>query len=376
MRLSLPPPTLHIYRHLLREASYLPPICRPFIVGRIRSRFDKHRNDDPHTPDTKRRIHRARHDVRYLWAANNGLLTNMRRILLLVFGRTGKRRSELIHDFVRKEPPSDSEELERALAREREARTYKARDGTRKERAPDWLDKWDTDKIRTFATSQGRTDQAASPRPQIKAKQVDPVQRLPETNIWGRPLAASLARSKLRTEYKALVNRILPPVAKSEWDLLRALAKGEADRGLWEMPPRRPRAVLPDGDHGDGGNDKEWDWQAYATEPVRSIERGRSRSQRARTGEEVDGPYKQGTPKGLHRYTPRLWRRLFAKIWEMTPVIEEKPGQSGKPHIVWGQTAKDAPVAAAAHAVFFEGAPDIGTTSGKKRSRKNNAKES
>ncbi|ROV93183.1 hypothetical protein VMCG_08703 [Cytospora schulzeri] len=370
MRLSSPPSTLHVYRHLLREASYLPPICRPYIVEQIRNRFDKHRYDDSHSPDTKHRIRRARHDVRFLWAANNGLLSNMQRILLLVFGRTGKRRSELIHDLVRREPPSDSDELERALTREREARTYKARDGTYKERAPDWLDKWDMDNIQTFASSQGRTNQVASPRPQIKSKQIDPAKRLPEADIWGRPLAASLARSKLRKEYKALVNRVLPPVVKSEWDTLRALAMGEADSGLWKMPPRRPQARLPGDDSGDGEKTKEWDWQAYATEPVRSIERGRSRSQRARTGEEVDGPYEQGNPRGLHRYTPRLWRRLFARIWETTPVIEERPGKNGKADIVWGQTSKDAPVATAAHAVFFEGVPDVSRTSGKRRSKK------
>lgn len=366
MRLS-PSPTLHVYRHLLREASYLPPICRPYIVDQIRSRFDKHKYDSPRTADTKHRIRRARHDLRFLWAANNGLLNNMKRILLLVFGRTGKRRSELIHDLVRREPPSSSDELERALTRELEARRYKARDGTEKERAPDWLDKWDTNKVQAFASSQGHTNQTASPRPEIKAKQVDPATRLPEADLWGRPLAASLARSKLRKEYKALANRVLPPVVKTEWDTLRALTMGEADRGLWEMPPRRPQAIQPDSNLGNEETAKAWDWQAYATEPVRSIERGRSRSQRARTGEEVDGVYGQGNPKGLHRYTPRLWRRLFGKMWEMTAVIEENAGKNGKAYITWGQTRKDAPVAAAAHAVFFEGAPDVSTTSGKRR---------
>lgn len=371
MRLSSSTSTLHTYRHLLREASYLPPICQPYITEQIRSRFDKHKYDRPNNPETKHRIRQARHDLRFLWAANNGLLNNMKRILLLVFGRTGKRRSELIHDLVRREPPSDSDELECALTRGLEARRYKARDGTLKERAPDWLDKWDTDKLQSFASSQSRTNPAASPRPDIKAKQVDPAKKLPEADNWGRPLAATLARSKMRKGYKALANRLLPPVAKSEWDMLRALAMGEADRSLWEMPPRRPRAIQPDGELGDAAKAKDWDWQAYATQPVRSIERGKSRSQRARTGEEVDGPYEQGNPRGLHRYTPRLWRRLFGTIWEMTSVMEGSPGKNGRPNIAWGlvQTNKDAPVAAASHAVFFEGVPDVSRTSGKKRRR-------
>ncbi|KAK7735589.1 hypothetical protein SLS53_007503 [Cytospora paraplurivora] len=379
MRLSLPPPTLHIYRCLLREASYLPPLCRPYVDQQIRSRFHRHMRDDPHTHDTKRRIRRARHDLRSLWAANNGLLSSMHRVLLIVFGRTGKRRGELVHDLVRKEPPADSVELESALQREMEARSYTARDGTRKERAPDWLDKWDTQSIQHFTMSQGRRNPPASPRPQIKTKQVDPAKRLPEEDIWGRPLAATLARSKLRKEYKALVNRVLPPLPRSEWDMLRALATGEADKVLWEMPPRRPQGISSHGNHDSHANGEEeeegpaqWDWQAYATEPVRSIERGRSRSQRSRTGEKAEGPYEQGNPVGVHRYTPRLWRRLFAKIWETTPTIDRRPGKDGKedkPEVVWGQMTKAAPVATAAHAAFFEGAPEVSRTSGKKRSR-------
>lgn len=349
--------TLHIYRGLLRQASYLPPICQPYIRQQIVSRFRRHLADQPACPQTIRRLRQARHDLRFLCAANNGLVDNLYRIMLLVFGRTGSRRRLLIHALLRQDPPADSAQLETAIARDTDARTYTAKDGSIAQRPPDWLDKWNTRKLRALAASQAKRGPAHSPRPDIKPSQTDPAARLPCMNIWERPLPAKLARSKLRKEYVRLINRILPPLPASEWQTLRALALGHADSSaLGHMPPRRtPAAPL----HGDHRASTQWRWHAYATEPVRSVDRASSRSQRGRTGRPVPGPHGQGAAIGLHRYTPRLLRRLFAKVWEMTSTMEAKPGVEGKWDIAWGKVAKDVPVAATAHATFFDVAPEI-----------------
>ncbi|KAL1855319.1 hypothetical protein Daus18300_011136 [Diaporthe australafricana] len=360
-------PTLHIYRGLLRQASYLPPICQPYIKKQIASRFRRHAFDQPASPQTRRRIRQARHDLRYLHAANNGLVDNLHRILLLVFGRTGSRRRLLVHALLRRDPPADSSQLEAAIAHDTDARTYTARDGSLAQRPPDWLDRWDTNKLQALASSQARRGPAHSPRPDIKTSQTDPAARLPQRNIWERPLPATLARSKLRKEYVRLINRVLPPLPTSDWHTLRALALGHGDStALCQMPARRPPATPR---HGGQGAGTQWRWHAYATEPVRSVDRASSRAQRARTGHQVPGPHGQGAAIGLHRYTPRLLRRLFAKIWEMTPTMEARPGMEGKWDIVWGKVAKDVPVAAAAHAFFFEGDPKV-TRTGKKRAKR------
>lgn len=365
-------PTLHIYRGLLRQASYLPPICQPYIRQRIVSRFRRHAADEPTCPQTRRRVRQARHDLRFLYAANNGLVDNLYRILLLVFGRTGSRRRLLVHALLRPDPPADSAQLEAAIARDTDARTYTAKDGSLAQRPPDWLDKWDTRKLRALAASQARRGPAHSPRPDIKSSHTDPAARLPRIDIWERPLPAKLARSKLRNEYVRLVHRILPPLPTSDWQTLRALALGHADSSaLCQMPPRRPPAAPLHGDHGDHGDhgaSAQWRWHAYATEPVRSVDRASSRSQRGRTGHPAPGPHGQGAPIGLRRYTPRLLRRLYAKVWEMTPTMEARPGVEGKWDISWGKVAKDVPIAAAAHATFFDGAPEA-TGTGNNRAR-------
>lgn len=365
-------PTLHIYRHLLRQASYLPPICQPYIRQQVVCRFRQHAADKPTCPETRRRVRQARHDLRFLYAANNGLVDNLYRILLLVFGRTGSRRRLLINSLLRQDPPADSAQLEAAIARDTDSRTYTAKDGSLVQRAPDWLDKWDTRKLRALAVSQANRGPDHSPRPDIKARQTDPAARLPCTNSWERPLPARLARSKLRKEYVRLINRILPPLPTSDWQTLRGLALGHPDSSaLCQMPPRRAPAAPLHGDHGDHGASaqSQWPWHAYATEPVRSVDRASSRSQRGRTGHPVPGPHGQGAAIGLHRYTPRSLRRLFAKVWEITPTMEAKPGVEGKWDIVWGQVAKDVPVAAAAHATFFDGAPEI-TRAGNNKARR------
>ncbi|POS72324.1 hypothetical protein DHEL01_v209285 [Diaporthe helianthi] len=360
-------PTLHVYRGLLRQASYLPPICQPFIRLQIVSRFRRHAPDHAASPQTRRRLRQARHDLRFLYAANNGLVQNLFRILLLVFGRTGSRRRLLVQCLLRQDPPADSAQLEVAIARDTQARTYTAKDGSLAQRAQDWLDKWDTRKLCALAASQARRGPPHSPRPDIKASQTDPAARLPHTNIWERPLPATLARSKLRKEYVRLVNRILPPLPTGDWETLRALALGHPDSSaLCQMPQRRPVAVPLRGGHGDQGASTQWSWHAHATEPVRAVERASSRSRRGRTGRPLPGPHGQEAAIGTHTYTPRLMRRLFATVWEMTPTMEARPGVEDKWDITWGRVPKGVPVAATAHATLFEVAPAV-TRAGRAR---------
>lgn len=111
--LQIPPPqtALHLYRHLLREATYLPPVIKPFFVERVRTRFERHRRD----PEPQYRIDRAHKDLRYLRAANSGDYVRMRRVLMLGFGRIGRRRRELIDDLVRRDRPTDTESLSKFI---------------------------------------------------------------------------------------------------------------------------------------------------------------------------------------------------------------------------------------------------------------------
>ncbi|KAF3766703.1 hypothetical protein M406DRAFT_53276 [Cryphonectria parasitica EP155] len=367
--------TLALFRSLLREASYLPPVCRPFVADQIRTRFRAHMHDKSSHKSalTLSRISRARHNLRLLHAANMGHMETMRRVLMLSFGRIGKRRRVLMSRFLAKPPPADSDELARQIREEaegpqgpgREAPAGGPKQGRQLKR--DWLDNWDLPKLHALAASQAKRS-FWSPKPSIKGNKLNPQEAIPELNIWGRPLAARLRRSKMRKWYKAQVNRLMPPVGRGEWEMLRHLAAGTADRNLWEMPTRRPQG-LPvyqggrpeeegyDSKQQSGGGGGKWDWKEFATHPVRHIERGSSRSMKVRTGEQGEAPYGLGAPIGVHSYKrARFWTRLYSKIWEMTPTMTKVEDQPGRWHVEWGRVEKKTPVATANQAAFFKDA--------------------
>lgn len=374
-------PTLHTYRHLLREASYLPPVCQAYARDQIRARFRLHHHDPPADPATKLRFRRARHDLRHLRGANHGLVSNMLRILLLTYGRIGKRRRVLMHNFGALTLPADTEALAAQLQQqeqkeEAEAEAVGGGDGEKKKkkkkRKRDWLDGWDVHKLHALATSQARRT-FWSVRAYIKGNKLKPEEEIPAQNSWGRPLSMRLTRSKLRKWYRHLIERLMPPVARGEWDTLRLLATGGADRSLWAMPVRRPQGraapwrrgdedVVRTGEELGWGVRRAWDWRAYATTPVRAVERGSSRSQKARTGEEGEAPYGLGQPIGVRSLDRlRIWTRLYAKVFEMTPVMTEEeasgPGDKRRWDIEWGQVTKEGPpVATRKQRAFFEGA--------------------
>lgn len=324
----------HLYRHLLREASYLPPACRPYITSRIQAEFANHRHDAA----PKRSLQRANHELRFLRAANLGDLTRMRRVLMLAFGRAGRRRRQLVEDLRRKEPPADSAQLEGRL---RESPPSRRRD---------WLDKWDTDKMLAFTKSQACQTLRLSPRPTISTgrAQLDPNAAVPAVNAWGTPPGPRFARAKIRQWWKATVNRILPPVEKGEWELLRALATGAAGRE-WDAPPKRAAKTGPEGE-------APWQWASYLTAPVRAVERPRSRSLKALYGfEGCDGSAVDGRATHISTYTRRSWQRLYAQIFRLTSTMEERPQRGSRWHIEWGTIPIQPSTPSSIHREFFEG---------------------
>lgn len=375
---ALPP--LHLYRHLLREASYLPPSCAPYIRQQITTRFHQHLPDRATSPLTSRRRRVAHSHLRFLRAANAGVLANMTRILQLATGHIGRRRRALLAQHFQ-------------VTRTNEPQNYPSthNDGTSlpvspslpsppptassSERAPDWLDYWDLPKLSALAASQSRQT-FVSRRPEIKGNRLAPgPDDIPAENSFGRPLSAKAARGKLRKWYKTLLHRVMAPLPRAEWEALGRLARGEA---AWQVPARRKKAC--------GGGEEEarrWDWKAYAVEPVRSLERGQSRSWKARTGEEGEAPYGLGRAIGLTRYDrARMWRRLYLRVWEATPTMEEvvvaedgggKAGRQWK--VEWGKHLKPIQVATPAQMAFFEGEPEGAMKKGRKKIRMRHMKE-
>jgi hypothetical protein len=335
-----------LYRHLLREASYLPPIARPYVDSQIKRRFQEHRrsNDDEFT---KRRVRQAHRDLRYLRAANAGDAVRMRRLMLMAFGRLGRRRRELVAELVHRELPANTEELER-YADETSAIASAHRE-------LDWLDRWDLDKLCTFARSQVQASLNNPPRSHITYSQTVPERIIPAENSWGRPLTPKLARTKLKKMWKQVAEKCLPPLPKEEWERLGRIANGEEPGSGWLPPPRRPVAHSADGSTEEVV--RTWDWCSYATRPVSVVDKPSNRRNKLLSGAVDDNtPTGDPTPINGQRYTPRSWRRLFANVWQLTSTMEKKPdGQRW--NITWGKPKFQAPPASAAMDEFFEHLP-------------------
>ncbi len=360
--LPIPSPTtvLHIYRHLLREASYLPLVARPYITGRIKAQFRTHQRPSAAGGE---RIRKAYHGLRYLRAANTGSLSRLRKILLLAFGRTGRRRRELLSTFFQSESPADSAALKALIEAGAES---PAEAGTPK-RKKDWLDRWDVDKLAKYAKSQASQGLVNTPQATLVPKQTDPTRKIPAQNIWGDALAPKLARSKLRKGWKEIIKKVLPPVSLGEWELLRDLSTGKRPAHEWHMPARRvPAREISSGAAGDTAG-REWDWAAYVKRPIRQVEAGQSRRRRLMSGAIDDSSPNAGPPIGIHRYTPRLMTRLYKQVWAMSSTAEK--GNNKGLEVTWGHREPHIPIAKGSATELFEGAPDVPAQQSSQRKR-------
>lgn len=352
LQIPAPATPLHLYRHLLREASYLPQIARPFVDGQIKTRFRQHRDDDA-DDRSARRLRQAHRELRALRASNAGDMARMRKVFLRVFGRVGRRRRELVTELVRRELPTDTE----ALAQYAAEMTSIA-----SQRKVDWLDAWDIEKLRAFARSQVNASLVNSPRPSLTVHQTMPEEDLPAENSWGRPLPVRLARTKLKKMWAQVADKCMPPLPKEEWERLSDLAQGKLQdpEQRWLPPPRRPVAlgtsdgVLP--------GVQSWDWRAYAVKPVAAVDRPANRRNKLLTGA-VDDNTPTGDPQPIdcHKYTAKSWRRMLGSVWQLTATMERKPAGSGW-RIVWGKPKFQPAPASAGDMEFFMDFPAVEET--------------
>ena len=325
LRLPHPQTTLHLYRHLLRESSYLPWLVRKQVDIQIKERFRKHQKDDVNHELTKKRIKDAHKELRRMRAANAGDMPRMRRIMLLAFGRTGRRRRQLVKELLAPEIATTNEELEKHMA---ETATI-----MKENRKVDWLDKWDTEKLGKYARMQASVSLHDVPKPELSAKQINPALFIPKENSWGKPLTPQLYRTKLKKMWKLAADKIMPPLPKEEFEMLGALAQGKIrDPKLLLPPPRRPVAQPLDGEI---FPPRTWNWQDYAVKPVAIVEKAANRRNKLLTGAvDEHSPVFDPQPLSCHKYTMRSWRRLYQSIWQLCSTIEKGDDKSFK--VVWG----------------------------------------
>ena len=356
-------PTLHLYRHLLREITYLPPAFSSIISNHVTHRFHQHAKDRTHL---KKRLARARSALRNIKAANHGDKERMEALISKGFGRSGKRRLELVSNFVVAQGPNDSSSLEALLEVPKETPSNKEAanpvEGTTenshaktvtKPRKYGFLEKWDKPKLVQFLESQRRVQQNNNDGVSWEGKPIRSVNqnaRVPEKNIWGKPPSEILVRAKQAKWWKRHADKILPPLGKGEWDLLQRLSSGAQKEGEWRIPARRTPAKPLSGNA--NHTEPEWDWEEYATKPAAVIERPQMARAKRYFGESDSSPF-LGQP---HRDTvsERWFRRTYARTWQKTAYMEQDPNTL-KYKFTWGKLDKTPPPATERQSVLFEG---------------------
>lgn len=346
LRIPHPQTPLHLYRHLLREASYLPPLARPVVDQQIKERFRKHYNDKEE--EAKKRIKTANHELRSLRAANAGDMARMRRVLLLSFGRLGRRRRQLMAELLQHEVPKNTEELEKYAT--------KAAAALLEDRKHDWFDSWNVDKLCAFARSQVDAALNNPPRPPLTSNQTVPWKYLPKEDSWGRPLPPRLVRTKTKKLWKLVAEKTMPPLPKEEWERLGEIAEGKV-RGPEVLPP--PRRPVAQSMFGNGQEVRAWNWEQYAVRPVSLVDRPANRRNKLLSGA-VDDNTPTGDPQPLncHKFTARTWRRLMGSIWQLTATMEPKPTGKGWA-VQWGKPKFQVSAATTGDMEFFKDFPAV-----------------
>jgi hypothetical protein len=306
---QMPDELRHAFRALLRAATYLPDsAARTYIhsyaVNRFRSVADKINSKSGDAAEEliaryhgNKRIAKVWQASRQVERAGQGSLAELQKVLYLTYGRAGKRRRELIQQFLKPEEesfPEDQAALEELI--QRSAGTEGHSQKTNK-------------KLQSFIKSQKYNHPADTRR--SKVRNLNP--KIPENNLWGRPVPLKRQANIKRKYWADTLERLLPPVPRHEWDRLRDLATGAIP--IENLPLRRSRPLEQPPDT------QLW---KYFTVPT-------SRHNLVMEGMEVEedniithwGTATKANTRGMKTLTPRFMRRLYASIWGMTPTMTQ-----------------------------------------------------
>ncbi|TQN72287.1 hypothetical protein CSHISOI_03181 [Colletotrichum shisoi] len=411
-RIPLPHPVqpLHVYRHLLRAATYYPVTIRPFLFETIQTRFREERQraaeresqilgfPNPEQARKDEEYRRKKHlldgkkRIPFLQAAANGDQKRLRKVMWHTFGRLGKRRRELVSLLVAKEPepPLGPEQLQRRMEQVEKDRKKKEkllkthpwkRNWDREDPTP-WVyqhlspieDNWDIPKLRAYIKAQQshQRDAMGAAFPRTPFRNLDPMKKVPKEDIWGRPTAPRRVTKAVRKWWKWTADKIMPPIAEDAWDFLELLASGDAPKELYTFPPQRRIAVSIGTKPGETPS---WDWTIHTRLPARDVERSRGRQLSLLTGQFDQGPYsktakrlpsvKRRSKSDAKITTPRKEpfrtrevRREYERMWQATSYVQPAPVKAGSgpsfARPVWGVKKANVPVATAAHHRLFE----------------------
>lgn len=151
----------------------------------------------------------------------NGDMEALKKVLLVAHGREGERKRILLKQLLQPDEetlPKDASALQELID--------KPEGIGKKENIP-------SQKLYSFIKSQQENQPLELHKEKIR--QVKP--KMPNENMWGRPLPTKLKASLEKKWWTVTLEKILPPIPRSEWERLRDLATGAVP--LEAQPARR-----------------------------------------------------------------------------------------------------------------------------------------
>lgn len=337
--------TLKLYRNLLRAVSYFPDhfaqaTIHKQIVFRFRkaqARFSEMKakthkmgyrstaKSDEYRNRISLKLANGRQKLGVLTRATCGDPECFLKVLMLAYGRVGKRRRELIRALIEDDPesiPEDSETLlkfihgDDKLEKLLESKSLRA--------GP---------KFNAFLKSQ-KTCQNKDVRDTIK--ELEP--KVPKTNIWGRTLPRKRVATIKKDWWALVLKKMLPPVPRDEYERLKGLSLGKLPLP-WLVSKRKPAILL----NADSTSINTTDWINIFKYPLRELD-------------EVEIDMVKFTDQGLqtdknnlntHFRLPealghkcirsrRSLRRLYGRVWAMTATMS-KDESTDKWIVEWGR---------------------------------------
>lgn len=283
-------PWHHLLRASLRECTYLPdPVARSYMRDFVLDRY-RRASDHSSRPETQK-LQRARQGLSILRRANEGYQLPLEKVLFLSYGRIGKRRQELIHDFIKPPIPKDTAAVKALIAE-----PAKFEDG------------WEPPELMTsLAKSQMNNGVVMTVRRRPRIQKLEPP--IPEKNSWGRPVPKVRRKNIRRKWYQATLYSLYPPLPKKELGILDGLLSRTIP---WKPVERR---ILP-------------------TTPSPS-----STTDNTILDFLVEGPPKGHTFREYvlgrpHKFTPRFMQRQWRRISALVPRVYHIPN-SDKAYFNW-----------------------------------------
>ncbi|RKF64573.1 hypothetical protein OnM2_018067 [Erysiphe neolycopersici] len=340
--------SLSLYRNLLRATSYFPDrFAQAIIHKHVVHRFKKARqraieaselesrrqskgfklilSSSASLATLKQRLSYGYQKLGALKRAVEGDANCFLKVLMIAYGRVGRRRRELIKILLTDDPgniPEDTAALVEIL--NGNSNIEKLLESQNLKGGP---------KFNAFLKSQYAC-RIKDVRDTIK--ELEP--KIPKENIWGRPLPLKRVATIKKNWWSMVLKKLLPPVTREEFQRLRSLSI-DTTQHEWFMSKRK--AAIPLNEKSVMKNSLQW-LHIFKT-PIRDLDEKEIDIIKCtpfglvRDENEIISPSKFKRPP-IQKFirSHRSMRRLYGKVWALTPTMS-KDEVTGIWNIEWGR---------------------------------------